>query len=298
MRISIHRHLSAVLSLVTLILIWSYSWIVMKQVTQYIGAFDFTALRCISGAFILFMIQLLRCHSLRPTPFFFTLAIALFQSCGMVGLAQWALMSGGAGQTALLSYTMPFWVIIITALLYKDRIGRLRGIAVLAAFAGLTFILKPWDLSSTKGILPAISSGISWAISTLTTKRMFARYPATDLITLTAWQMVYAAIIMSIIVLLIPQGPINWQPPVIFALGYSAIFATALAWCLWLFILRSLPISTAGLTTLGVPVCGIFFSWLFLDEIPGKPECIGMSLVILSLVILSISPVRKSVASD
>ncbi len=33
--------------LALLTLIWSFSWIAMKQVTSYIGAFDFTALRCI-----------------------------------------------------------------------------------------------------------------------------------------------------------------------------------------------------------------------------------------------------------
>lgn len=40
----------AISGLVVLTLIWSYSWIFMKQVTSYIGAFDFTALRCIFGA--------------------------------------------------------------------------------------------------------------------------------------------------------------------------------------------------------------------------------------------------------
>ena len=34
----------AISGLVVLTLIWSYSWIFMKQVTSYIGAFDFTAL--------------------------------------------------------------------------------------------------------------------------------------------------------------------------------------------------------------------------------------------------------------
>lgn len=38
--------------LALLTLIWSFSWIAMKQVTSYIGAFDFTALRCIFGAVV------------------------------------------------------------------------------------------------------------------------------------------------------------------------------------------------------------------------------------------------------
>ena len=42
--------------LVLLTLIWSYSWIAMKQVTLYIGAFDFTALRCVFGALLLLVV--------------------------------------------------------------------------------------------------------------------------------------------------------------------------------------------------------------------------------------------------
>ncbi len=86
----------AISGLVVLTLIWSYSWIFMKQFTSYIGAFDFTALRCIFGDLVLFIVLLLRGRGMRPTPFKYTLAIALLQTCGMVGLAQWALVSGGA----------------------------------------------------------------------------------------------------------------------------------------------------------------------------------------------------------
>lgn len=46
----------AISGLVVLTLIWSYSWIFMKQVTSYIGAFDFTALRCIFGALVFYYV--------------------------------------------------------------------------------------------------------------------------------------------------------------------------------------------------------------------------------------------------
>ena len=114
-------HPLAIGGLITLTLIWSYSWIAMKQVTHYIGAFDFTALRCSFGALLLFIVLLLRGRGMRPTPFGYTLAIALLQTCGMVGLSQWALVSGGAGKVAILSYTMPFWVVIMAAIFLGER---------------------------------------------------------------------------------------------------------------------------------------------------------------------------------
>ncbi|ELN2737115.1 DMT family transporter [Pluralibacter gergoviae] len=284
----------AIGGLIVLTIIWSYSWIAMKQVTLYIGAFDFTALRCVFGALVLFIVLLLRGRGLRPTPFKFTLAIALLQTCGMVGLAQWALVSGGAGKVAILSYTMPFWVVIMAALFLGERMRRLQYAAIAVAAVGLLLVLQPWqlDLSSMKSALLAIASGISWGASAIVAKRMYARHPDIDLLSLTSWQMLYAAIVMSGIALLVPQPAISWQPAVVFALGYSAILATAVAWSLWLFVLRNLPAGIASLSTLAVPVCGVLFSWWLLGENPGPVEGCGIVLIVLALAIVSLKKHR------
>ncbi|ELT9878280.1 DMT family transporter [Escherichia coli] len=245
----------AISGLVVLTLIWSYSWIFMKQVTSYIGAFDFTALRCIFGALVLFIVLLLRGRGMRPTPFKYTLAIALLQTCGMVGLAQWALVSGGAGKVAILSYTMPFWVVIFAALFLGERLRRGQYFAILIAAFGLFLVLQPWqlDFSSMKSAMLAILSGVSWGASAIVAKCLYARHPRVDLLSLTSWQMLYAA----------------------------------LAWSLWLFVLKNLPASIASLSTLAVPVCGVLFSWWLLGENPGAVEGSGIVLIVLALALVS-----------
>lgn len=247
--------------LALLTLIWSFSWIAMKQVTSYIGAFDFTALRCIFGAVVLWIVMLIRGKALKPTPFGYTLAIALLQTCGMVGLAQWALMSGGAGKVAILSYTMPFWVVVMAALFLGERMRRWQYIAIGVACVGLILVLQPWqlDFTSLKSALLAILSGVSWGAGAIVAKRMYTRYPQVDLLALTTWQMLYAAVVMSVV-----------------------------AWSLWLFVLRNLPASIAGLSTLAVPVCGVLFSWWLLHENPGKVEGCGIALIVLALAMISI----------
>jgi len=268
----------ALVGLLALTLIWSYSWIAMKQVTLYIGAFDFTALRCIFGAILLFIVLFLRGRGMRPTPFGYTLAIALLQTCGMIGLAQW------------LTYTMPFWVVIMAALFLGERMRRLQYGAIGVAAVGLCLVMQPWqlDLTSLKSALLAILSGISWGASAIVAKRLYQRHPGLDLLALTSWQMLYAALVMSVVALLVPQRPIDWQPGVFWALGYSAILATALAWSLWLYVLRNLPASIASLSTLAVPVFGVLFSWWLLGEKPGSLESCGIVLIVCALAIVSL----------
>lgn len=286
----------ALIGLLVLTLIWSYSWIAMKQVTLYIGAFDFTALCCIFGAVLLFIVLFLRGRGMRPTPFGYTLAIALLQTCGMIGLAQWALMSGGAGRVAILTYTMPFWVVILAAVFLGERMRRRQYAAIGVAALGLCLVMQPWqlDVTSLKSALLAILSGVSWGASAIVAKRLYQRHPGLDLLALTSWQMLYAALVMSAVAMLVPQRPIDWQPGVFWALGYSAILATALAWSLWLYVLRNLPASIASLSTLAVPVFGVLFSWWLLGERPDGVESLGIALIVFALAMISL---KKRVAS-
>ena len=93
---------------------------------------------------------------------------------------------------------------------------------------------------------------------------------------------------MQSVAWLVPQRSIDWQPGVFWALAYSAILATAVAWSLWLYVLRNLPASVAGLSTLAVPVCGVLFSWWLLGENPGLVEGAGIVLIVAALAIISL----------
>src|SRR5699024_6630696 len=122
---------SALLALVVLILVWAYSWIVMKQVMQYAGPFEFAALRYLGGAGVLFLLLLVRRESLKPTPLKLTLAVGLCQTTAYQALAQSALVGGGAGHMSLLAYTMPFWAILLAWLLLSERPVWRQGIGVM-----------------------------------------------------------------------------------------------------------------------------------------------------------------------
>jgi drug/metabolite transporter (DMT)-like permease len=75
-----HSQRGAVLALLATILIWAYSWVVMKQVLQHAGPFDFAALRYVLGALVLFGALLLMRQPLRPPPLLPTVLIGLCQT--------------------------------------------------------------------------------------------------------------------------------------------------------------------------------------------------------------------------
>ena len=274
------------LALVVLALIWSYNWIVTKAVLHYIGALDFAALRCLSGAAVLLAILPLTGRPLKPPPWRPVLGVGVLQAAGMTGLSQLALIAGGAGKTAVLVYTMPFWVMFFAVPLLGEKPRLPQYIAAAIAALGLLLVIEPWQWHATLlSSLLAVAAGASWAAGSVVAKRAF-RHQSVDLLRFTAWQMAVGAAVLSILALATHRTPVVWSPYMLLALGYNAVLATALGWLLWLFIVRTLPAGIAGLSTLMIPVMSVLEALWLLGEKPGLAEGSGIALIVLALALI------------
>ena len=278
----------ALVALVLLTLIWSYNWIVMKQVLRYIGPFDFSALRYMLGTCVLFIALLVRHESLRPPPFLQTALIGIFQTAGFQALVQWALVTGGAGKTALLAYTMPFWVVLLAWVLFGERPGWRLWLGLGVAAGGLALVLEPWlGLGSAGSSALAIAGGVCWALGVLLSKRMFQR-GGVNALSLTAWQMLIGALLLVVIAAFANEKPIEWSSYLIGALAYNAILSSGLGWLMWSYVVARLPTHIAGLSSLFVPIAGIGFAWALLGERPSLFESAGIALIGTALAIVTL----------
>jgi drug/metabolite transporter (DMT)-like permease len=170
-----------------------YNWVVMKQGLQYSDPWPFTALRCGLGAVALFIVLAILRRPLRPRQVGLTILLDLLQTTGMIGLLMWALESGAAGRVSALVYTMPFWAMVLGWVLLGEGIAGLGWLAVVFSLAGLVLVLDPAHLGgSLESKLLALGSGFSWALSAIVAKKIRSHGP-TDVINLTAWQMLCTA---------------------------------------------------------------------------------------------------------
>ena len=277
----------ALLALGVTVLIWAYSWVVMKQAMAYAGPLDFAALRYLLGAGVLFVALLLSGKSLRPPPLLPTTLIGLFQTAAFQGLEQWALIGGGAGHVALLAYTMPFWAVLLAWWLLGDRPTVRHWLGLTLAAVGLLCIIEPWHtMGSLLSTALAIAGGATWAAGTVLSKRMFQHH-SPELLNLTAWQMLIGALVLGGVALAVPQRTMVWNWPFIAALTYSVVLASSLAWWLWSIVLQRLSTTVASVSSLGVPVTSVLLAWLILSERPSAMELFGILLVLLGLVAIS-----------
>lgn len=284
---------SGIAALVLLSLIWGYTWVAMKEAVRFADPFDFSALRAMAGALLLFGAMLWLKKPFRLQAPGRTFLFGLFQTTGFNALAAWALYTGAAGKTAVLVYTLPFWTLLIAWPLLGERLRGLQQPATVLAALGLVLVLEPWQLAGTRvSKLLALATALSWAVSAVLAKKWRSELQA-DLLGLTAWQMLMGGVVLTVIALSIPTRPIQWTPYFWLMLVYCTLAGSVAGWLLWLFILRRLPAGVAGLSIMAVPALGVLFARLQLGERPSAAEGAGMLLIVASLALLSWHALRS-----
>ncbi len=272
-----------------IVLIWSYSWIVVKLALQFIGPFDFAFFRTFIGLIALFLIGILSKKIKTPKHIGLVALLGIFQTGIFLILACWALVAGGAGKTSILVYTMPFWVVLLSKFLLKEKVMFIQWTATFIALCGLILILEPWSMGGNFfSKFLAVLCGMSWALSVVVAKIIHNKED-TDILSLTAWQMFFGIIPMVIVSFIVKERPIDYSDYLIFALLYSGLFATAIAWALWLYLLKKLPPHIVGLNVLLIPALAILISWIQLGELPSLSEFFGILLILSALLLTYIS---------
>jgi drug/metabolite transporter (DMT)-like permease len=277
-------------ALAAMIVIWGYSWVAMKIGLRYAHPFDFAALRVGLGAALLFLIVKARRRPLALSSYRMALLLGLLQVGLFVALTQFALLLAETGRTSVLVFTMPFWMIVFAHFLIGERMRGAQWLAVALAFAGLVLIVAPWKLTSLAGSVLAITAGAAWALAAVLSKRWPTQ---ADPLLFTAWQLLFGFTALALLAFAHPHAPVQWTREFIVALTFSSVFATAIGWWLWTYVLSHTPAGIAGLNSLGIPVIAVLASAIQLGERPPALELAGMALIGLALALLAWLGVRR-----
>jgi drug/metabolite transporter (DMT)-like permease len=259
--------IKAFAALILLSILWGYNWVVMKFAMLDMGPFQFGALRTFGGALCLMALMLLLKKPLRPREIPTLILLGILQTCGFTGLIIWALVSGGAGKTAVLTYTMPFWVMVLAWPLLGEKIRGMQWIAVFASVLGLLLIFDPLHLGSDVfSMWLAVAAGIFWALAVILAKKLHHRVPDLDLMSLTGWQMFFGSLPLVLVAFLVDAPPIHWTP---------RLFA-----------------GIASMTSMLAPLIGVLAAWIQLGEQPSTSEIIGMIFIALALLVISLHAIK------
>ena len=121
---------AALAALALIAFVWGYNWVVLKQGLRDAGPYEFFALRFAIASLCLFGALAATRRPMRLTHAGAVLATGLLQTTATFALTGWALVSGAAGKSAVLCYTMPFWVTLFAWPVLGERLGRAQWTAL------------------------------------------------------------------------------------------------------------------------------------------------------------------------
>jgi drug/metabolite transporter (DMT)-like permease len=274
-----------VVALGLLALIWGYTWVPLKIGVEYCEPFTFAALRTLPGGLLLLAFAALLRRPVRPKAVTLTALLGVLQTSGFIGLTIAALVTGGAGRTALLANTWQFWILLMAWPILGERLRGSQWISVGLALGGLVLIIEPWHLNNPLSSLLALAGAVCWAAGSIVVKILRRRHEV-DLLALTGWQTLYGSILLVLVAIFVEGDAPEWTTEFIWAFLYTLIMATCVASFLWLFVLREMPAGIAGLGTMATPVVGLLASWAQLGEQPTIPEVVGMIVILAGMAIL------------
>jgi len=282
-----NNKLLSIVGLFVLSIIWGANVPYMKSALDFSGPAEFSFIRNFFGAIVLFGILLVlkKPILIREAPKLFVLG--LFQTAGFTGFLIWALLEGGASKTVILVFTMPLWVAMMAWPLLRERLSTVQWFAAGISFLGIGIIFNP--LSDGNNILScslALASGFSWACGVILSKKIHIKFPKLDLLTMTAWQMLWGSIPLFIILFIVNSEPIMWTNYFISIVLFNIIFVNAIAYLLWFYSLKHLEASSVSMISLLTPIAGGVSAWLLLGEVPNSSEKIGYFLILLGLFAL------------
>jgi drug/metabolite transporter (DMT)-like permease len=266
---------------------WGMAWPAIKISVSEIPPWSFR-MYCLvfSGAGILLLAKANRFSLKLPMEELKPLClVALFNITGWHLCSAHGVLRMNASRAVIIAFTMPLWATALSRIILKERISPARIIALGIGLCGLGFLIWP-ELhevgAAPVGAMFMLAAAISWATGTVLIKRTRWTTPTT---VLTGWQLLLGSIPVIIGALLLePIGAsFNISLKALVALSYIIIFP--MIYCHWAYftLVRIFPASVAAISTLAIPVVGVFSSAIILREPVGLNEIAALVLVIGAL---------------
>ncbi|CAM3370720.1 DMT family transporter [Hydrogenibacillus schlegelii] len=298
------------LAVAALSVIWGLAWVAMKVALQDMGPFTFAALRFTAASAALAALVAPAWIRRRPQsdrPLYLRAVVrqvwpalvilGLMQTTAVYGLVNAAMLNLAAGKTSVLLYTMSLW----SALLARWALGEpLLPVKKWALFFGMTGIglivgrdlLAPGSADAVRSVLIAdgevLLAAWCWAGANILYRKRLTPFPRNWVNAVQTW--VGTAFLWPL-VWGVEGGPrARWSVAAVGAVVFTGVFASALAFSLWYWLLERLDMATATLSVLSVPVLGLFFGALFLGERLPAPFLIGSAFILIGVGLAYASP--------
>ena len=200
-----------------------------------------------------------------------------------------------SGRAAILGYTMPVFSAVLGAFFFRTRLKPLQWLGVLAAAVGVSLLLfnELTNLAGKPlGVALALTAAAVWAVGTQ--RLRMTKLPASTL-TISFWMTLLAAVVLSVMCIAFEREA--WVMPSAktwVAIVYNGVLIFGFTHAAWFTLARTLPPVASTLSTMMIPVLGVFSGALLLGEVLHWQDWAAVALMAVAISTVLVAGGRKS----
>jgi O-acetylserine/cysteine efflux transporter len=280
----------AILAFVFLILFWSSAFGAIKVSLEYAPPILFAGMRTLLCGLVVALAALVwggRANLRCDWPIY--LLLAVFNVVLFMGLQTLTILYMPSGSAAVVIYLQPILVGLASYLVLGEQLSVAKVVGLVLGFSGVVAVsagsLSGSSLGSPLGVAFGIGSALSWTLGTV----YFKRY-GEKLSTLWAVAVPFSAggiVLTGLGLVLEPLSGISWTGTYVASFLYTALVGTALAWILWLGLVKAGEASRVSAYVFFVPLVSVLLGAVFLGEVLSLWLLAGAVLVVCGIYLVN-----------
>lgn len=205
---------------------------------------------------------------------------------------------GGASIPALLLYTAPIFVMVLSLILFKEKITKKKLVSLIMTFLGLALVTGAFSNTnkiSAIALLFGLGSGLGYALYSIFGKFLVDKYSA---ITITTYTFVVATVFSIPFSGIVQKAELIVSPKGIILALSLALISTVLPFLLYTKGLSGMEAGKASILATVEPFVATIIGVTFFKETMTASKIIGMLMVLLAIVILNVNFKSKKTIKD
>lgn len=189
------------------------------------------------------------------------------------------------GVAALVGSTQPILVLLLAALVLRERTAAAQLIACVVGLAGVAMlVLGPGAHLDVIGVLAGLGCAASMATGIVLSKH-WGRPPGIGLLTYTGWQLLVGGVLLAPITIAVEGLPHRVTAANGAGFAYLSLIGALVAYALWFRGIERLPALTVSLLGFASPLMATILGYLVLGQRLTLVQLAGVAAVIAAVVL-------------
>ena len=219
--------------------------------------------------------------------------IWMFVGTGVISLTFFSLcyfftiLESGASVAVILLYTSPIFILILSAILFKEKITKVKLFALILTFVGCVFVtgIGGENHLSAKGLFIGLCAGFGYALYSIFSRFALKKYKP---LTVTFYTFVFSSLSLLPFCNVFKVIP-NFTPSSAFFMIGIAFFCTVLPYIFYTFGLSGLETGKAAILVTVEPLIGSLIGIFIWKENINVVKLVGIVMIFIAVILINMN---------